>query len=117
LKSSWGKKLYIEVCTQEARRGIGWWKMGIWRLKGVRGHTEQGICPMCNKEGWSHILRCEKTRSWREELVDKRFTSIEPEIGMRRIDTIKDDKLQKVGLYLSKYKEKWKRSVMKYEEK
>jgi hypothetical protein len=25
-------------------------------------------------------------------------------------------KLQKIGLYLSKYKEKWKRSVKKYEE-
>jgi uncharacterized protein YprB with RNaseH-like and TPR domain len=75
------------------------------------------MCPLCNKEeGWSHILRCEKTRSWREELVDKRFINIEPEIGIRRIATSKDnDKLQKVGLYLSKYKEKWKRSVMKYE--
>jgi hypothetical protein len=47
----------------------------------------------------------------------QRFTSIEPEIGMRRIATIKDnDKIQKVGLYLSKYKENWKGSVMKYEE-
>jgi hypothetical protein len=55
--------------------------MGMWRLKGVRGNTEQGMCPMCNKEeGWSHILRCKETRSWREELVDKQFTSIEPEI-------------------------------------
>jgi hypothetical protein len=92
--------------------------MGIWRLKGVRGNTEQGMCPMCNKEkGWSHIQRCEETRSWREGFVDKRFTFIEPEIGMRKIATIKDnDKLQKFGLYLSKYKEKWKRSVMKYEE-
>jgi hypothetical protein len=107
LKSSWEKNLYKEVCTQEARRGTGWWKMGIWRLKCVRGNTEQGMCPMCNKEGWSHILRCEETRSWGEELVDKRFTSIEPEIGMRRIATIKDkDKLQKVGLYFIKYKEK-----------
>jgi hypothetical protein len=36
---------------------------------------------------------------------------------MRRADTIKDnDKPQNVELYLSKYKEKWKRSVMKYEE-
>jgi hypothetical protein len=87
-------------------------------LKGVWGHREQGICPMCNKEdGWSHILRCEETRSWREEPVDKRFINIEPDIGMRRIATIKDnDKLQNVGLYLSKYKEKWKRSVMNYEE-
>jgi hypothetical protein len=117
-KSICGRKLYIELCTQEARRGIRWWKMGIWRLKGVRGNTEQGMFPVCIKEeGWSHILKCEQTRSWREELVDKRFTSIEPEIGIRKITTIKDnDKLQKVGLYLSKYKEKWKRSVMKYEE-
>jgi hypothetical protein len=97
LKSSWENKLYIEVCTQEARRGIGWWKMGIWRLKGVRGNTGQGMCPMCNKEeGWSHTLRSEETRSWREELVDKRFENTEPEIGMRRISKIKDnDKLQK----------------------
>jgi hypothetical protein len=117
LKSNWEKKLYTDVCIQEARRGIGWSKMGIWRLKGIRGNTEQGMCPMCNKEGWSHILRFEETRSWREELVDKIFINIEPEIRMRRIATIKDnDKLQKVGLYLSKYKEKWKRSVMKYEE-
>jgi hypothetical protein len=91
--------------------------MGIWRLKGVRGNIEQGMCPMCNKEeGWSHILRCEEPRSWREALVDKRFTSIEPEIGIIRIATSKDnDKLQKYGLYLSMYKEKWKRSVIKYD--
>jgi hypothetical protein len=98
LKSSWEDKLYIEVCTQEAGRSIGWWKIGIWRLKGVTGNTEQGMCPMCNKEDCSHILRCAETRSWREELVDKRFTNTEPEIGMRRIATIKDnDKLKKVG--------------------
>jgi hypothetical protein len=38
LKGIWEKKLYKEVCTQETRRGIGWWKMDIWRLKGVRGN-------------------------------------------------------------------------------
>jgi hypothetical protein len=65
----------------------------------------------------STVSRCEETRSWREEFVDKRFTSIDPEIGIRRVVTSKDnDKLQKIGLYLSKYKEKWKRSVKKYEE-
>jgi hypothetical protein len=73
---------------------------------------------MCNKEeGWSHILRCAETRSYREDLVDKRFTSIEPEIGIRRIATSKDnDKLQKSGLYLNIDKEKWKRAVIKYDE-
>jgi hypothetical protein len=118
LKNNWEKKLYIEVCTQEARRGIRWWKMGIWRLNGVRGNIEQGMCPMCNKEeGWSHTLRYDETKSWREDLADKRFTSIEPEIGIRRVAARKyNDKLQTFGLYLNVYKEKWKRAVMKYDE-
>jgi hypothetical protein len=29
-------ELSFIVCTQEARRGIAWWKMGICKLKGVR---------------------------------------------------------------------------------
>jgi hypothetical protein len=58
---------------------------------------------MCNKEeGWSHILRCEETRSWRGKFVDKRFTCTEPEIGNRRVAINKDyDKLLKIRLYLS----------------
>jgi hypothetical protein len=47
LKSSWEKKLYIEVCTQEARRSIGRWKMGIWRLKGVGGEIQNRECVLC----------------------------------------------------------------------
>lgn len=30
-------KLYIGECAQEARRNIGWQKISVWRLKGVRG--------------------------------------------------------------------------------
>jgi hypothetical protein len=118
LKSSWEKKLYVEACAQEVRIGIGWWKMGIWKVKGVRGNTEQGMCPMCSEEeSWSHILRCAETRNWREALVHKRFTSIKPEIGIRRTSTDKDnDILPNLGLYFSMYKEKWKRLVMKYDD-
>jgi hypothetical protein len=37
--------------------------------------------------------------------------------GIRRVAISKDnDKLQKFGLYLSMYKEIWKRAVMKYDE-
>jgi hypothetical protein len=117
LKNNWENKLYIEVCSQEAGRGIGWWKMGIWKLKGVRGNIEQGICPMFSKEeGWSHIFRRDETKRWRNNLVDKRFTSVDPEIGIRMVATNKDkDKLQKFGLYLNMYKEKWKRAVIKHE--
>jgi hypothetical protein len=92
--------------------------MGIQKLKGIKRNKEQGICHVCNKdEGWSHILRYDETKSWREDLVDKRFTSVDPEIGIRRVATRKDKgKLQKSGLYLNMYKEKLKRAVIKYEE-
>jgi hypothetical protein len=73
---------------------------------------------MCSKEkGWSHIFRCDETKSWRDDLVDERFTSVDPEIGIGRVATNKDtNKLQKFGLYLNMYKEKWKRAVIKHEE-
>jgi hypothetical protein len=62
-------------------------------------------------------LRCEETRSLREEFADKRFISTDPEIGIMRVVTNKNnDKLQKIRLYLSKYKEKRKMSAKKYEE-
>jgi hypothetical protein len=38
------------------------------------------------------------------------ITSVDPEIGIRRVATNKDkDKLQKIGLYLNMYLEKWKK--------
>jgi hypothetical protein len=43
-------------------------------------------------------LRCEETRGWIEEFVDKRFTSIEPEIVIRKIVINKDnDNFRKLG--------------------
>jgi hypothetical protein len=73
---------------------------------------------VCSKEeGCSHIFRCDETKSWSNDLVDKRFTSVDPETGIRRVATSKDkDKLQKFGLHLNMYKEKWKRAVIKREE-
>jgi hypothetical protein len=69
------------VCTGEERRGTGWWKMGTVRLKGIRGNSDQGTYPICRKDKvWSHILRCEGSRSCRYELVDKRFTRNDLEI-------------------------------------
>jgi hypothetical protein len=57
---------------------------------------------MYDKEGYSHIVRCEETRRWRERgAVDKRITSIKPKIGIKK-DSYKQ---QKTGLYLSKHKE------------
>lgn len=74
--------------------------MGVRRLKSVSGNIrDQGMCPMCNTEDdRSHVLGCEKRRCWKEELADKRFTSINSEIGIRRVAANEDDViLQKLG--------------------
>jgi hypothetical protein len=41
--------------------------------------------PVCGKEEVRcHILQCEGTRDWRDELLEKRLISIYPEIGIRK---------------------------------
>jgi hypothetical protein len=35
LKNNLEREIYIEIRSYEERRGIGWWKTGIWRLKGI----------------------------------------------------------------------------------
>jgi hypothetical protein len=101
LKRDWQKKDYTNTTTRESRRRIAWWRMEIWRLKGIRKNVEIGISPICRKEEeLSHILRCDGTKMWREEILDKRFWNIDPEIGIRKIVGSKNKEMwQKLGLY------------------
>jgi hypothetical protein len=74
------------ICIFEERKGIGWWKMGVWRVKGMRGNIDKGVCPVCKKEeGGSHILQCEGTRVWRDRWLVRKFTSVHPEMGIKKI--------------------------------
>jgi hypothetical protein len=51
-----------------------------------------------------------------EEIPDKRFWNIDPEIGIRKIAGCKNKEMcQKLGLYLSRYREKWERMIKKNE--
>jgi hypothetical protein len=70
LKRDWQED-YISITTRESRRSIVWWRMGIWRLKDIRKNAEIAICPISRKEEeLSHILRCDGTKTWREEILD-----------------------------------------------
>jgi hypothetical protein len=31
LRNNWKRERCIDVCTYEERRGLRWWKMGVWR--------------------------------------------------------------------------------------
>jgi hypothetical protein len=49
LKNKWEKERYVVVCMRETRRGrvgVGWWKMRIWKLKGIWG-TLIRKCILC----------------------------------------------------------------------
>jgi hypothetical protein len=57
VKCEWGKKWYIDKCTRKERIGVTWWKVGIWKLKGIRGGLEKGRCPYVGgDEDEKHIL-------------------------------------------------------------
>jgi hypothetical protein len=59
--------------------------------------------PVCRKvEGWSHIMRCEGTKNWRDELLDKKFTSVGLEIRIREFLIRPKTCCKKTGFYLKK---------------
>jgi hypothetical protein len=59
--------------------------MDIWRLKGMRGNIDKSVYPVCRKEELgSHILQCEGTRVWRDRWLERKFTSVHSEIGIKR---------------------------------
>jgi hypothetical protein len=51
----------------------------------MRGNIDKGVCPVCRKEeGGSDILQCEGTRVWRDRWLEGKFTSVHPEIGIKK---------------------------------
>jgi hypothetical protein len=44
--------------NSEARRGITWRKIRVWRIEGAGKNSEEGIYHICsNMQEWSHIVR------------------------------------------------------------
>jgi hypothetical protein len=74
MKQEWGREEYIDCCNRNDRRGMAWWSLGIWKLRGSRKGVEIGTCPLClGKEDTKHILlECPETKDWRMEMLCKR---------------------------------------------
>jgi hypothetical protein len=57
------------------------------RLKEASRNSVQGIWPIgCKEEDWSHILRCERTKIWWDQILGNHFKNIDAEMGVRRIE-------------------------------
>jgi hypothetical protein len=107
----------IELCAGEGRRGMMWWNLEVWRLKVVRRKNNHGVWSVCRKGGESsHKLRCEETKIWRDQILEKELRNVYAEIGMRRIvGCKKKEQWQKIGVCMNKYKEKWEQLVRMHE--
>jgi hypothetical protein len=73
MKLLWARDDYVMCCSENDRRGIVWFRAGIWKLRGMRKGLEIGMCPLCNaEEDVVHItLKFTETRRLREHLSRK----------------------------------------------
>jgi DNA-directed RNA polymerase beta' subunit len=87
--------------------------------EGEEGNIDKSVCLICREEeGRSHILQCEGTRVWRDRWLERKFTGIHLEIGIKKITSNKTrDNLTKIAQYQIKYKQKWERAVKKSDER
>jgi hypothetical protein len=70
LKTNWKKEECIVICMRDESRGILWWKVRVWRLKGFKMGIKTDVCLICRKEEelW-HVLN---VTEWKEKVLDKR---------------------------------------------
>jgi hypothetical protein len=63
---SWGREVHTSCCTVKERSGIAWLRLEIWKLRGVNGRTEGGICSLYaeGKKELHVFLKCPKTQIW-----------------------------------------------------
>jgi hypothetical protein len=73
MKQEWDREEFIVYCNRNERRGMAWWRLGIWKLRGSRKGVEKGTCPLClGEEDTKHILlECPETNDWRTEMLCK----------------------------------------------
>jgi hypothetical protein len=57
MKLGWAREEYAIRCTRNERSGLGWFRTGFWKLRGMRKRFKKGRSPLCNEdEDALHIL-------------------------------------------------------------
>jgi hypothetical protein len=69
---------YAMCCSRIDRRGIAWFRAGIWNLRQMRRGLEIERCPLCNgEEDAVHIiLKFPETRRLRENFLSRKWQII-----------------------------------------
>ena len=84
VKKSWEKQAYIDRLDRKDKTGWAWFRLGLWKSRGVRKNYERGKCPLCNEEEDEYhiMLVCNKTLEWRREYIEERILKLNPKVGL-----------------------------------
>ena len=47
IKRVWTKEDYVDGVDNKGRAGWAWFRLGLWRSRGMRKNFEKDICPLC----------------------------------------------------------------------
>jgi hypothetical protein len=72
--------VYIHYCNVKYRKGVVWFRLGIWRRRGTERIVGQRRCPL-RKEEDNEILKCKEAHSWREKVVNNSCIHTNEEIA------------------------------------
>jgi hypothetical protein len=74
MKQRWQEEACVNCLYRNDRTGIAWWRIGIWKMRGIRKEFKKGSCPLCyEQEDDKHVLpTCPDTMTWREEFLCKK---------------------------------------------
>jgi hypothetical protein len=78
----------------------------------MRKGFEKGRCPLCSEDEDDILLKCSKTRKWREQFLSRKWHILNEWIAyMKIINCTNIIELRKIGICLCKIKCKWENKI------
>jgi len=47
LEEEWGRELYTSCYELNERNAVAWFRLGMWKMRGLRKGAERERCPLC----------------------------------------------------------------------
>ena len=87
IKKIWGKEDYVDGVDNRGRAGWAWFRLGLWRSRGIRKNFERVRCLLCyEEEDEVHIMLVGKrTQGWRREYLEDKVLKVNPVVGLKKI--------------------------------
>jgi hypothetical protein len=76
LEEEWGRGLYTSCYELNERNAVACFRLGMWKMRGLRKGAERGRCPL-REEGKdeSHILlKCKEMKGWTVTILQQEMS-------------------------------------------